>query len=346
MCAASHSRTSGTRTTRRDPLRCSPPARGYRSPADGSSRPRTGGRRVVSATPTGRVGRAPRGIRRFQWPTYSHMRTFTASIGTNFFPSPTTPWLSTANDVVAARSGRNSARRPRSRREPRLSVPARPQARVGAPHRSTRARRVRSRLHPERPNGCVHKTPTVGSLSLVPREPDRRGESHTRRGASQTAGPRRGRRPARRGLLQRKAVGDADHRATSDDRDFDHDGPRTGRPARQARSVPRGVPGRRTRVPFNEGVRRARERMVPVAATAVRVCSYQPLGNGSDALTSGVPALPVAQLEAETNRLARYPVGSDIGGGCVLLPQGLFVTFANATERSSVATQAGCAVPP
>ena len=101
-----------------------------------------------------------------------------------------------------------------------------------------------------------------------------------------------------------------------------------------------------SRVPFNEGVRGLAKQFVPLSATAVRVCSYQYLPNGSTAVTSGAPALSVAQLEDETNRLERYPVGSDAGGGCVASPRGLFVTFANATQRSSVAFEEGCAAPP
>ena len=108
---------------------------------------------------------------------------------------------------------------------------------------------------------------------------------------------------------------------------------------------PKVFPGR-SRVPFNEGVRGLAKEFVPLTATAVRVCRYQELPTGTESLTSGTPALTAAQLEAETNHLQRYPVGTDIGGGCVAFPRDLFVTFANSAQRASVVYTTGCAAPP
>jgi heat shock protein HslJ len=59
-------------------------------------------------------------------------------------------------------------------------------------------------------------------------------------------------------------------------------------------------------------------------------------------VTSGTPALTAAELEDETNRLERYPLGSEVGGGCVAFPRDLFVTFANKSQRSSVSFTVGC----
>jgi heat shock protein HslJ len=108
---------------------------------------------------------------------------------------------------------------------------------------------------------------------------------------------------------------------------------------------PKNIPGE-SRVPFNEGVRGLAKQLVPLAATSVRVCSYQYLPTGGAAVTSGTPVLPVAQLEAETNRLPRYPLRTEMSGGCVQSPRVLFVTFANPTQRASVSYEVGCAVPP
>jgi len=109
-------------------------------------------------------------------------------------------------------------------------------------------------------------------------------------------------------------------------------------------ACPKIFPGE-TRVPFNEGVPGLAKELVPLRATVVRVCRYQELPTGTSSVTSGTPAMPVAQLEAETNGLERYPLGSDIGGGCVAFPRDWFVTFANSTQRSSVAYTAGCVAP-
>jgi heat shock protein HslJ len=110
-------------------------------------------------------------------------------------------------------------------------------------------------------------------------------------------------------------------------------------------SCPKVFPGE-TRVPFNEGVRGLAKEFVPLTATTVRVCRYQELPTGTASVTSGTPALAAAALEAETNELQRYPVGTEIAGGCVAFPRDLFVTFANRTQRASVAYTTGCAAPP
>jgi len=103
---------------------------------------------------------------------------------------------------------------------------------------------------------------------------------------------------------------------------------------------PKDDPGD-SRAPFNEGVRGLGKELVPIQATTVRVCSYQSLPTGENAVTSGTPALAAADLERETNALALYP--TPVGGGCVAFPKDVFVTFANASQRSSVIVALGCA---
>ena len=153
-------------------------------------------------------------------------------------------------------------------------------------------------------------------------------------------------RAPRRRLLERwwEAVRDAEHRAPDAQlRPGGHDNAPAGGGA--PRPVSEDRPGRIPRPDQPRG-ERARQAVRPARRHRRARGSYQPLGNGSDAVTSGVPALPPAQLEAETNRLERYPVGTDMSGGCVVLPRDLFVTFANSTQRASVAYSTGCAVPP
>jgi heat shock protein HslJ len=111
-------------------------------------------------------------------------------------------------------------------------------------------------------------------------------------------------------------------------------------PAVHLGACPKNDPGE-SRTPYNENVRGLNEQLVPFRATSVRVCSYQPLPTGEDAVTSGTPMIGAANLERETNALEVYH--SRVEGGCVESPKDVVVTFANASRRSSVVVALGCA---
>jgi PASTA domain len=93
---------------------------------------------------------------------------------------------------------------------------------------------------------------------------------------------------------------------------------------------------------LNAGVQGLGKKLVPIAAVAVRVCTYQERLNGTVAARQGSPKLAVPQLEAETNRLQESPANHDVGG-CVAGPLGVFITFASDIRRVNMLDEVGCA---
>jgi len=85
---------------------------------------------------------------------------------------------------------------------------------------------------------------------------------------------------------------------------------------------------------LNAGVEGLAERLVPFAASHVRVCRYEYLPNGDVASASATPQ--IAPLEQEANQLPRYPGAGPQSCNPPVFPLIYFVIFADNAQQVAV----------